>query len=184
MYQEAQPTIAFQHYVDRFIFGTALSRTLNEQKQYAANTNPTKGETMAEAIQRLPQGLQPALHEERWLTAHYFHSEDWYTDDAQVWEQAANRKTGVELIFAIRITQISAKRIEIQVPELAFYIGRTRTPFRMDLTLADLLTYSKSKLKMQRLSPWQTELLDNKQPLKTIKTMILASKGLSAAPRT
>ncbi len=118
--------------MDRFIFGTVLARTLQEQKQFAANTNPTKGETMVEAIQRLPQSRQPALYEERWLTAHCFHSEDWYTDDPQIWDQVANRTTGAELIFTIRVTQISAKRIEIQIPTLSFYHGRTRMPFKMD----------------------------------------------------
>jgi hypothetical protein len=83
-WQEAQPTIALQQYMDQFIFGRVLAKTTIQHKQFADATNPAKNETLTQAIRRLPQNMQPAIYEERWLTAHYFHSADWYTDDPQV----------------------------------------------------------------------------------------------------
>jgi hypothetical protein len=179
-WQEAQPTIALQQYMDQFIFGRGLAKTMIQQKQFADATNPAKNETLTHAIQRLPQNMQPALYEERWLTAHYFHSADWYTDDPQV--GLISRTAGNELVFSIRVTKFSAKRLEIQIPVLEFYHANKRSPFRMDITLADMITYSISKLIKPKLNDNQIELKKDKQPLVTIRAMILESKGLQPHP--
>ena len=57
-----------------------------------------------------------------------------------------------------------------------------RSPFRMDITLADMITYSISKLIKPKLNDNQIELKKDKQPLVTIRAMILESKGLQPHP--
>ena len=180
---EAEKTLAFDMYLKKFIFGRTLVRSLDEQKQRDSLTNPQPQETVLEAIARIPQNQQPALQESRWISLHYFHSPQWYSDDPQIWPQAANRQQGSEMVMECRISQFSAKRVELTIPDLAYYRGKTRLPFKMDVTLADCLNWTMPiPLPTERPDHFHV-LTPGKEPLKSIRSTILAAHNLAAEPR-
>jgi transposase InsO family protein len=180
---EAEKTIAFDTYMKKFIFGRTLVNTLEDQKQKDALINPQPQETVLEAIARMPQSQQPALQESRWISLHYFHSPQWYSDDPQIWPQAANRLQGSEMVVECRISQFSAKRVELTIPDLAYYRGKTRLPFKMDVTFADCLNWT-MPIPLPTERPDHFHLLaPGKEPLKSIRRTILAAHNMAAEPR-
>jgi hypothetical protein len=89
----------------------------------------------------------------------------------------------VNMCCDLIIIQFSAKRVELTIPDLAYYRGKTRLPFKMDVTLADCLNWT-MPIPLPTERPDHFHLLTpGKEPLKSIRRTILAAHNMAAEPR-
>ena len=135
-------TAAFVSYVSQFIWGKSILMSAAELLKYNTNTNPSHGESVSQAIQRLDPSRQFVVNEKFWFSAFFFSSNAFsILDDENDLPTMIGEVSTVcrEPLFHVRVTKIMKKYIELDWPELA---RSSSHPYRRNITLSTRLLWT------------------------------------------
>lgn len=139
-YMVVQPTQAFEAYVQQYTWGRRLMLSTEALKTKRNATNPASGETLRQAIAKLPADQQPKENKMFLLSLYAWNTATWQIDkyDKAFGLDVKDKEPFVEAT----ITKIQGKRIEVCIHTMKVKYRNQTVQLKRDIDLDTFLSYT------------------------------------------